>query len=127
MTHCLDRSPPAWQNCPMTTAHANCTHPATKADRLACRKAHQANLTKALDLLAYFDARRDYNDWVLMGAQRFGNFEGSAQDRTAAALSLLTYFAPSGDEATDARRRANGYTITTSPAEIRSIILRSFS
>lgn len=123
----------------MTTTmnHRDCDHPATKAGRAACRKARaaedaawqariKARKAAADELISVFDDRcGNANDWVMKGAHAFTPFEGT--NRYAAAYALLDYFAPSGDDAEDARRRLNGYTITTSPHEILRITLRRFS
>lgn len=111
----------------MTTNHSNCDHPATKAGRAACRKARATGQVEAQALIAFFDSCSNTLgiDWVIRGAARFGSYQGT--DRMEAAAALVAYFAPSGDDARDADRRRNGYTITTSPSEIRSIILRAAS
>jgi hypothetical protein len=109
------------------TSHTDCTHPATKAARAACRKARAAIDTEARDLVHFLnqDTFADIDHWVTYAARRFCNLaEGTATDK---ARAILDYFAPSGDEAQDARRRANGYTITTDFYEIRSIIRLSAS
>lgn len=117
--------------------HSNCHHPATKAARAKCRKeravedaAWQARIkarkAAADELISVFDDRcGNATDWVMRGATAFTPFTGT--NRYAAAYALLDHFAPSGDEAEDARRRLNGYTITTSPHEILRITLRRFS
>jgi hypothetical protein len=99
------------------TAHQDCTHEATKAARTSCRKDRASGLAAAREALDIITAR-----WALTGASNFTDYKGS--DPLEATIALLAYFGPSGDEAQDARRRANGYIITTSAATIRSIILR---
>lgn len=123
----LDRIGLAWHDCPMTTAHANCTHPATKADRAACRKAQADGTAQALELIQVFGSGYDPTPghWVFYAARRFARYEGS--DLTEAATAVLAYFLPSGDEAKDDYRRRNGYTITTDLHTMRSITLRSAS
>ena len=124
----------------MTTnknTHADCYHDSTKSDRAKCRReraqtaqveaaAHAARLIAANELIGVLGA-----NWVTKGAITFADFTYADSQAPGAdleaALALLAYFAPSGDEDTDRRRRANGYTITTSAYEIRRIILRRFS
>jgi hypothetical protein len=120
---------------PMT--HRDCYHEATKAARTACRReraaqaqaevaTQAARLVAANELIEVLGA-----DWVKKGAITYTDFTYADSQAPGAdleaALALLAYFAPSGDEDRDRRRRANGYTITTSPYEIRRIILRRFS
>jgi len=113
------------------TNHRDCDHPATKAARAKCRKARTEAAAKvdtaALELISYIDSRPNFGgiDWVLRGAGAFGSYQG--EDRTEAARALLDYFGPSGDEDEDRSRIRNGYTITTSPSTIFSIICRRFS
>lgn len=117
--------------------HTDCTHPATKAGRAACRKAkakrEELGLdtepridTEARDLLAVLnEGATELDRWVNYAARAFCDMtEGTATEK---ARAILDYFAPSGDDQADARRRANGYTITTDPRTIRSIILRRAS
>lgn len=114
----------------MTTnriSHANCPHEATRAARAACRKAQNDLLVKAHALLGIFNEgyapRPDH--WVWYAAHHFTDYRGD--DRVEAALQVLDYFLPSGNDAWDARRKANGYTITTDIHTMRSITLRSAS
>ena len=66
------------------------------------------------------------NYWVFYAVTAF--CDGLVtNDVNEAADAVLAYFAPSGDERTDTRRRDNGYTITTNPYTIRRIILRRAS
>ncbi len=109
----------------MTSSHANCDHDTTKAARATCRKnraqvdtAHEALISSLLDAMP---ANELGYDWVIRGAQGFSNYQGS--DRREAAEALLTYFAPTDDEASNARRRANGYLLTTDAYAIRRAIL----
>ena len=120
----------------MTTSHANCDHPATKADRAACRQERAARLNLAHNMVAYFDEvrRSDASDWLFKGAHRFngatrsgGTITIAREDRLALALALLDYFAPLDAEVRADYYRANGYTITRDPGTIRSILLRAFS
>lgn len=119
------------------TAHSECYHDATKAARAQCRReraqaeeieaaAQAARLVAANELIEVLGA-----SWVTKGAITFTDFTYAdsqvPEAEVPAALALLAYFAPSGDEDYDRRRRANGYTITTSAYEIRRIILRRFS
>lgn len=106
------------------TSHSNCTHPADKAGRLACRKERALKVAAITELETYFIRQGD-TEWLIRGAARFGSYQGT--DTFEAATALLDYFAPSGDKARDDRRKANGYTITEAPHHIRSIILRSYS
>lgn len=107
--------------------HTNCDHEATPRDRAACRKA-QAEAAAATEVLiqALFAAmpEGELHDWLLRGAYTFASYEGS--DRREAAEALLSYFGPVG-EAEDARRRANGYIVTTDASTIRRTILRRHS
>jgi hypothetical protein len=111
----------------MTTAHANCTHPATKADRLACRKAKAAVDTLALDLLKVMtsDFHSNPDHWTFYAASRFAQVH--TDDRMIAARAVLDYFLPSGDQARDDNRRRNGYTVTTDLRTMRSITLNAAS
>lgn len=104
------------------TNHTNCEHDRTPAARAACRKARKnlAHIEARIELINVLGA-----EWVLKAAWRFGSLQTT--DVVDAADAILGYFAPSGDEARDRGRRANGYIITTSAREIRSIVLRSFS
>lgn len=112
----------------MTTAHANCLHESTKADRAACRKATADLMVRAQTLISVLDADNITSaDWVGYAASRFADVDLRTTDRLDQALAVLAYFAPTGDDDRDARRRANGYTITTDPRTIRSIILRAAS
>lgn len=119
------------------TSHADCYHDSTKSERAKCRReraqaaqaeaaAHAARLIAANELIEVLGA-----NWVTKGAITFTDFTYADSQAPGAdveaALALLAYFAPSGDEDADRRRRANGYTITTSAYEIRRIILRRFS
>lgn len=124
----------------MTTnknTHADCYHDSTKSDRAKCRRERAqaaqaevaeraARLVAANELIEVLGA-----NWVTKGAITFTDFTYADSQAPGAdleaALALLAYFAPSGDEDHDRRRRANGYTITTSAYEIRRIILRRFS
>lgn len=117
--------------------HKDCLHEATSKDRAACRKA-RASQDAAHEVLiqALLDAMPENDglgyDWLMRGASIFGGYAGhevlkTPITRREAAEALLSYFGPSGDEDRDARRRANGYTVTTSASQIRSIILRRCS
>lgn len=124
----------------MTTnknSHADCYHDSTKSERAKCRRnraqvaqveaaERAARLIAANELIGVLGA-----NWVTKGAITFTDFTYADSQAPGAdleaALALLAYFAPSGDEDHDRRRRANGYTITTSAYEIRRIILRRFS
>ena len=106
------------------TAHTNCDHEATPAARAKCRKLRKAAAQAHLDAqAAVIDALGQ--EWLFKAASRFGKVRTS--DSLEAADAVIAYFFPSGDEDKDARRRANGYTVTTSAYEIRRIVLRSFS
>lgn len=114
----------------MTTnriSHTDCTHEATKAARTACRKARMALRVEAAALIGIFNQgyapSPDY--WVWYAARHFADYRGA--DLEEAALAVLAYFRPSGNEARDARRKANGYTITTDIHTMRSITLRAAS
>lgn len=66
------------------------------------------------------------NHWIFYAVNAF--CDGLVtNDPIEAAEAVLKYFAPSGDERTDQRRRDNGYTITTDPYTIRRIIFRRAS
>ena len=109
--------------------HTDCLHEATAKDRAACRK-DRASAAAALEvlILALFDAMPatgEIRDWLTYGASCFGDTYTS--DRREAALALLAYFGPSGDEDRDASRRRNGYLVTTDAYEIRRTILRRAS
>jgi len=111
--------------------HTNCDHDRTSAARAICRKARATQVdakAKAIaELLKVLDEGYTPrpNHWVFYGASHFAQVEVDTPEEAADAL--LAHFAPSGDEATDARRRANGYIITTDAHEIRRIILRAAS
>lgn len=111
------------------TAHQDCTHEATKAARTACRKARaagpSAEVLALLEVLASSNWNPSPDHWVFYGARRMAGYEGS--DRIEAATAVLDHFASSGDAETDAHRRASGWTITSDPYAIRSIILRAAS
>lgn len=107
-----------------STSHSDCSHDATKTARAKCRKDRAAIDIEARDLLHFLrsDTHSDPDYWVHFAARHFAQVtEGTATEKSRA---ILDYFAPSGDDRKDARRRANGYTITTSHSQIRSIILR---
>lgn len=110
-------------------SHADCDHERTPAARAACRKARKAAAAERVEarasLIKALGGDMQYDRWVFKAASRFGKVRTSDIDEAADAV--LDYFLPSGDDDKDARRRANGYTITTSPHTMRSIILRSFS
>lgn len=113
--------------------HTECAHEATKAARATCRR----NRAKALDyhnkdidlLLEVFRSKATYTDrpdqWVWWAARNFTSYKG--EDVREAASAILTHFHPSGDEALDNRRKANGYIITTMPHTMLSITLRAAS
>jgi len=110
------------------TTHANCTHPATKAARATCRKNRAAGPSaQVLELIEVLN--RGYsprpNHWVFFAASRFAQIH--TDDVFAAAEAVLAYFAPSGDDAQDDRRRRNGYIITQDPYQIRLIAGRAAS
>lgn len=124
----------------MTTnknSHRDCYHDATKNERAKCRRERaQAAQVEAAERAARLIAANELivvlgANWVTKGAITFTDFTYADSQAPGAdleaALALLAYFAPSGDEDHDRRRRANGYTITTSAYEIRRIILRRFS
>lgn len=93
--------------------HANCSHEATPKDRAACRKARAARESRAFDLIRDFNSTSyspATNYWVFYAANRFAGYQGNVP--LEAALAILDYFSPSGDEAKDDRRRANGYLVT---------------
>lgn len=105
-------------------SHADCDHDLTPAARAACRKVRKAAIA------AHIEERANLiqvlrNEWVFKAASRFGKVR--TDDINEAADAVIAYFAPSGDDDKDARRRANGYTVTTNAHTIRSIVLRSFS
>lgn len=80
----------------------------------------------AIELIRVFHSEHEApNKWVFYAARRFASYTGS--DPIEAAQAVLTHFLPSGDERADARRRANGYTVTTSIHEMRRITLRAAS
>jgi hypothetical protein len=111
------------------TAHQDCDHEATKAARAACRKAKasaaKAQEGKLADIIAAFATRGDDLNWLFIAARTFPQVK--TDDRFEAAAAVLDYFGPSGDEAQDARRRANGYIVTTDPYEMVRITLRRHS
>lgn len=113
--------------------HKDCLHEATSKDRAACRKARrEAETAHEVLVQALFEAMPSNDlggDWLLRGAAKFNTDEAPVlgRNRRQAADALISYFAPSGDQARDDYRRRNGYIITTSASQIRSIILRSFS
>lgn len=108
------------------TSHTDCTHEATKAARAACRKARAAGPSaEVLELVRLADG-----DWILQGslfyaASRFAGVR--TDDALEAATAVVAHFAPSGDEAKDARRRANGWIITTDPRYMLTIANRARS
>lgn len=111
------------------TDHSTHDHDATPAARAACRKAVAAASSAhnaARDaLIAAFAAKSDYRNWLSYAAGRFAQVR--TEDPIVAAEAVMTYFFPSGDEAYDARRRANGYTVTTDVNLIVHITLRAAS
>lgn len=120
----------------MTTSHANCDHLNTKGARAACRKErYLKSSTRSAQVIGLVNCYRDRaarsylasdpDYFLLASARKFGGYTGT--DAYAAADSLLTYFLPSGDADVDARRRANGYTVTDDFETIRSLTTRSFS
>lgn len=110
----------------MTTSHANCDHEATSSARALCRKARADRQVLVEGIASYFEDHVNdrFYDWLLRGAWRFGSYQGN--DHLEAASALLEYFFPA-NEATHDRRRRDGYTVTTSPSVMRSVILNSFS
>ena len=115
--------------------HKDCLHEATSSARAICRKARrEAEAAHEALVQALFEAMPSNDrfgiDWLLRGAAKFNTDEvqpENGRNRRQAADALISYFAPSGDQAKDDYRRRNGYIITTSASQIRSIILRSFS
>lgn len=111
------------------TSHTDCSHEATKAARAACRKASAAKVTAReavlTDTIAAFAARGDDLIWLFRAAAAFP--EVRTTDRFEAAAAVYDYFAPSGDEAKDRRRRANGYLVTSNPQDMVSATLRRAS
>jgi hypothetical protein len=111
--------------------HTECEHESTSTARAACRKARASKdlATEAFinDLYTAMPANDGIlgHDWLLRGASSFANLHTA--DRRMAAIALIAYFGPSGDDATDDNRRRNGYTITTDAYAIRRIILRRAS
>lgn len=113
--------------------HTDCPHPATKADRAACRKARAAaDLRAAQDidlLLEVFRSKAMTTDrpdqWVWYAARAFTSYEG--EDVREAAAAILTHFRPTFDEARDTARIRNGYTLTSNPTEMLHITLRRAS
>lgn len=112
--------------------HSNCDHDRTPAARAACRKARanedtfQAALRR--ELIEVFNSANyipSSNHWVFYAARRFANYTGD--DLDIAAGAVLAYFRPTGDEAQDANRRRNGYTVTTDPRNMLRITLRAAS
>lgn len=111
----------------MPQSHADCDHEKYAPAYRACREARAERVELVSAILRYFDERRpsEYGDWLMSGASRFGDYHGSS--RYEAAVTLLGYFFPEGDETFLAYRRRNGYTVTSDPATIRSVILRAAS
>lgn len=109
------------------TTHANCTHPATKAARAACRKATaKGPSAEVLELIRVMNLGYSTpNRWVFYAASRFAKVNTS--DVFTAAEAVLAHFAPSGDEAQDSRRIRNGYIVTDDPHTILRVTLRSAS
>ncbi len=107
--------------------HSGHSHPATSAARATCRKATNGQEATIDRFLATME--RGYcptpGHWTFYAASRFADYRDG--DIRAAAKATIAAFAPSGDEATDRRRIANGYIITTSFEEIRRIALRCAS
>lgn len=112
----------------MNIDHRNCAHEATSKARAACRKARAQAIasrnTCIDDLIEVFNEgySPSPNYWVFYAATHFASYTGT--DLREAADAILTYFYPSGDEATDERRLRNGYTITESAFHMRQITLR---
>ena len=105
----------------MTTTHATCTHDATPAARARCRKdAREVRALRLLaedQLIAAFDAKGEYNDWLSYAARHFASMEYTSQvTRHDLARGVLDYF--------DSPR---AYNRTTNPYEIVSITLHSAS
>lgn len=116
----------------MNIDHRNCAHEATSKDRAACRKARAeaaaSRTTCIADLIEVFNEARyipSPNHWIWYAAQRFAHYEGT--DLNEAAAAILDHFYPSGDEAQDARRRANGYLITESAYHMLQTTLHAAS
>lgn len=109
------------------TAHQDCTHEATKSARATCRKARAAEAaTRAAYLSNVINAfsAKDIT-WLYRAARSFAQVEVTTDLEAAAAVA--DYFGPSGNEAQDARRRANGYTVTSDPHLMLSLTLRRHS
>lgn len=103
--------------------HADHDHPATSAARSACRKAAtNAATQEAADIARFISIM---GDWTFYAASRFAKCQ--TKDINEAAKAAIAHFAPSGDEATDRRRIADGWTITTNFNQIRSITLQAAS
>ena len=97
----------------MNIDHRNCDHEATSKDRAACRKARAVRDSRAFDLIRDFNStsyQPATNYWVFYAANKFAGYQGDIV--LEAAHAILDYFSPSGDEAKDNRRRANGYLVT---------------
>jgi hypothetical protein len=118
----------------MTTSHADHDHDNTKAARALCRKnAFLADSTAKAEVLACISTfrglaaayERDQDEWIWYGVRAFTAYKGT--DIYEATRALLDYFAPTGDDAKDARALADGHLITTDPYAIRRIILRRAS
>lgn len=113
----------------MTTNHANCDHESTKAARATCRKDRASRTSLKANLLTIFAsptfAEEDDAKWVWYAARRFANYTGD--DLDIAAGAVLAHFLPSGDDAQDANRRRNGYTVTDNIHTMLSITLRAAS
>ncbi|AWY05220.1 hypothetical protein SEA_MARGARET_40 [Gordonia phage Margaret] len=108
----------------MTTTHANCDHDRTPAARAICRKAQRAVAAKRQADIA--EMIRVVGDrWVFRGASMFTRTH--TDDLAVAADALYNYFAPTGDDARDRARRANGYVVTTSAQVIRRTVLYAAS
>jgi hypothetical protein len=108
--------------------HSNCSHDRTARDRAACRASRSSRQALKADLIRIFNEANyipSENYWIWYAARHFGSYTGD--DLDIAAGAILSYFLPSGDDAQDANRRRNGYTITEDIYTMLRITLRAAS